>query len=180
MKLAVLGRDGVINHSTPDIIRRPEDWHPYPGSMEAIARLNRADYLVVIASNQPGIAQGLIDMDSLNRIHERMQQQLRRCGGSLDAIFFCPSDDDTHPDRKPNPGLLLAIAQRFGVALEHVPVIGDCLKDIRAAQAVHAQPLLVLTGEGELTAARLPERSVPVFPDLAAAVDYCLKIKDND
>lgn len=175
MKLIILGRDGVINEISAEAIRRPDDWQPLPGSLEAIARLNRADYRVVVASNQPDIGRGLIDMDDLNRIHEKMQQQLQRCGGVLDAIFICPADDETHPDRKPNPGMLQAIAKRLGTGLDGVPVIGDSLEDIQAARAARAQPLLVLTGRGEATAEQLPEQSVPVFPDLAAAADYCLR-----
>lgn len=176
MKLIILGRDGVINETAADgIIQHPEDWRPYPGSLEAIARLNRAGYHVVVVTNQPGIARALLDMDGLNRIHERMQQQLRRCGGALDAIFFCPNANDDHPDRKPNPGMLHAVSRRCGVPLDGVPFIGDSVSDLQAAQAVRAQPLLVLTGHGEVTAAGLPEQAVPVFPDLAAAVDCCLR-----
>ena len=72
MSLIILDRDGVINYDSDEFIKSPDEWLPIPGSLMAIARLNRAGYKVVVASNQSGIARGLFDLDTLNQIHEKM------------------------------------------------------------------------------------------------------------
>ncbi|HEX8986812.1 MAG TPA: D-glycero-beta-D-manno-heptose 1,7-bisphosphate 7-phosphatase [Rhodocyclaceae bacterium] len=172
MKLIILDRDGVINHDSDQYIKSPEEWKPIPGSLEAIARLNQWGYRVVVATNQSGVGQGLFEMDVLNAIHEKMIKAAGQVGGRIDAIFFCPhTSGDGCECRKPKPGLLRDIAARYNVSLAGVPVVGDSLRDLQAAVAVDAQPILVLTGKGEKTAVDpgLPAVTT-VFPDLAAAV----------
>ena len=81
MPLVILDRDGVINHDSGDYIKSPDEWHPVPGSLEAIARLCRADYRVVVATNQAGVGRGLFSMEMLSRIHHKMVSRLREKGG---------------------------------------------------------------------------------------------------
>ena len=181
MRLVILDRDGVINEDSDAYIKSPEEWAPIPGSLEAIARLNRADYRVVVATNQSGVARGLFTMDTLNRIHEKMHRALAELGGNVDAIFFCPHAPDDHCDcRKPKPGLFQEIERRLGVSLDNVPAMGDSLRDLQAALAVGAQPRVVLTGKGAITQAALLAGAldVPVFENLAAAVDALLENED--
>lgn len=172
MKLVILDRDGVINYDSDQYIKSPDEWRPLPGSLEAIARLNQWGYRVVVATNQSGVGQGLYDMDTLNAIHDKMIKAAAQVGGRIDAIFFCPhTNADNCGCRKPKPGLLKEIAARYNVDLFGVPAIGDSLRDLQAAQAVDAQPILVLTGKGKKTLEDpgLPQ-GTPVFADLAAAV----------
>lgn len=172
MKIIVLDRDGVINLDSEQFIKSPDEWKPIPGSLEAIARLNEANWRVVIASNQSGVGRGLFDMDTLNAINEKMVKAIGQVGGRLDAIFFCPHAADSPCDcRKPKPGMFLQIAERFNVSLEGMPVVGDSLRDLQAGVAVGCKPYLVLTGKGKKTAIdpALPEGTV-IFPDLAAVV----------
>ena len=176
VKLIVLDRDGVINHDSEQFIKSPEEWRPIPGSLEAIARLNHAGYRVVVATNQSGVGRGLFDMGTLNTIHEKMHRSLAQVGGRIDAVFFCPHTADSACQcRKPNPGLLLEAGRRFNVDLSDVPVVGDGLRDLQAAESVGAQPMLVLTGKGERT---LREGAFPkqtkIFPDLAFAASALL------
>lgn len=182
MRLVILDRDGVINEDSDAYIKSPEEWIPIPGSLEAIARLNRADYRVVVASNQSGLARGLFDFDTLNRIHEKMHRALAEVGGSIDAIFFCPhGPEDTCECRKPKAGLFQDIARRMGVSLQDVPAIGDSLRDLQAAQSVGAQPILVLTGKGRKTFKQLGPKSasgIPVYANLAATIDTLLASED--
>ena len=176
MKLVILDRDGVINHDSDQFIKSPEEWRPIPGSIEAIARLNHAGYRVVVATNQSGIGRGLFDMAMLNRIHEKMYKALAQAGGRLDAVFFCPHTADSRCDcRKPRPGMLLEIGKRFNAELTGVPCIGDSLRDLQAAEAVGAAPMLVLTGKGEKTLrdGDFPRTTV-IFPDLAFAASALL------
>jgi len=170
MKLIILDRDGVINQDSAQFIKSPEEWRPIAGSLEAIARLNQWGYRVVVATNQSGIGRGLFDMDTLNAIHDKMNRAVAQAGGRIDSIFFCPhAADSTCECRKPRPGMLLEIAVRYNVELNGVPAVGDSLRDLEAAQAVGATPILVLTGKGQKTRddPRLPE-GIQVFPDLAA------------
>ncbi|HEC14984.1 MAG TPA: D-glycero-beta-D-manno-heptose 1,7-bisphosphate 7-phosphatase [Sedimenticola sp.] len=176
MKLAILDRDGVINEDSDDFIKSPDEWIPIPGSLEAIARLNHAGYRVVVASNQSGLARGLFDIDGLNAIHQKMFDELAKLGGHIDSVFFCPHGPEDHCDcRKPRPGLLKAIADRLELDLAGIPAIGDSLRDLQAAAGAGAEPMLVLTGKGSKTLSKLEDfGDVPVYPNLAAAVDALL------
>ena len=174
MKLVILDRDGVINHDSDHFIKSPEEWRPLPGSIEAIAHLTQWGCRVVVATNQSGIGRGLFDMDTLNAIHDRMVKAVALAGGRIDAIFFCPhAADSTCECRKPRPGMLREIAQRYNTSLAGVPAIGDSLRDLQAAVAMHAQHMLVLTGKGAKTRddPDLPRETL-VFPDLAAAAAH--------
>ena len=191
--LVILDRDGVINQDSDEFIKSAEEFVPIPGSLEAIARLNQAGYRVVVATNQSGVARGLLDLATLGSIHDKLRQQLAALGGRVDGIFFCPHGPTDGCDcRKPLPGLLRQIAEEFSTDLAGVPVIGDSLRDLQSAIAVGAKPILVRTGKGERSLASLAEASVedeklkaaPVYQDLAAAVDALLtgdqKLQDTD
>jgi D-glycero-D-manno-heptose 1,7-bisphosphate phosphatase len=172
MPLVILDRDGVINEDSDDYIKSPAEWVPIPGSLEAIARLNHAGYRVVVATNQSGVARGLFGMAELNAIHQKLHAALGRLGGQLDGIYFCPhAPDDDCACRKPRPGLLREVASRHGVDLLGIPAIGDNVRDIEAALAVGASPILVRTGKGRRAEKKLAaDWGVPVFDDLADAV----------
>ena len=105
-QIVILDRDGVINEDSSAFIKSPAEWRPIPGSLEAIARLNRAGYQVVVATNQSGVGRGLFDIRTLTAIHQRMRQALAAVGGRIDAIFFCPHAPEAEcACRKPAPGL---------------------------------------------------------------------------
>jgi D-glycero-D-manno-heptose 1,7-bisphosphate phosphatase len=175
MKLVILDRDGVINYDSPDYIKSPDEWKAIPGSLEAIARLNQSGYRVVIASNQSGVARGLFTLDDLNQIHNKMHRQLAEVGGTVEAIFFCPHSGEDCNCRKPRPGLFHDIAERLGVSLARTPAVGDSLRDLQAAIASRARPMLVLTGKGRQTVQDLEGfGDVPIYEDLNHAVDAIL------
>ena len=176
MRLIILDRDGVINEDSDAYIKSPAEWAPIPGSLEAIARLNHEGWRVVVASNQSGIARGLFAIDTLMRIHEKMQRALAQFGGAIDAVFFCPHGPDDHCRcRKPKPGLLEDIGARLHIDLRGVPAVGDSRRDLEAARQVGALPILVRTGNGQQTiAGGTGLLDVPVFDDLAGVVDALL------
>ncbi len=178
MKLVILDRDGVINRDSDAYIKTPDEWIPLPGSIEAIARLYKAGYRIMVATNQSGVDRGLYDVDMLHRIHARMHQCVQEAGGVIDAVLFCPSADDSHPDRKPNPGMYREIATRFGITLNGVPAVGDSRRDLQAARSAGAQPVLVRTGNGARTLASSMEgfNDVPVFADLATFAEHWLAV----
>lgn len=172
MPLVILDRDGVINQDSDQYVKNADEWIPIPGSLEAIACLNHAGYLVAVATNQSGLARGLFDLDALNAIHARMREQLARVGGHVDGIFFCPHGPDDGCDcRKPEPGLYRRIGERCAIDLHGVPAIGDSRRDLVAARAVGARPILVRTGKSEHSLARLDGLgTIEVYDNLAAAV----------
>jgi D-glycero-D-manno-heptose 1,7-bisphosphate phosphatase len=180
MKLVILDRDGVINYDSTNYIKSADEWQALPGSLEAIARLNQAGYRVVVATNQSGLARGLFTPDDLNDIHAKMHRQLAEVGGAVEAVFFCPhADVDNCHCRKPKPGLLHDIAARLGVSLAGVPMVGDALRDLQAAIASGARPILVLTGKGRKTLGDLAGFSdVTVYDDLAMVVDALLTAEE--
>ena len=174
IKLAILDRDGVINVDSPHFIKSPGEWRPIPGSIEAIARLSQDGYRVAVATNQSGIGRGLFDMATLNAINDKMTEMVFRQGGRIDALFFCPhTAEESCTCRKPKTGMFDEIALRFHTELRGVPCIGDSLRDLEAADAVGAQPILVLTGKGKKTQqeGKLPRKTI-VFDDLADAVKH--------
>ena len=176
MQLIILDRDGVINEDSDEFIKSPTEWNPVRGSLEAIARLHRAGWRVVVATNQSGIARKLFDLDTLARIHETMHRSVIESGGLIEAVFFCPhGPDDNCNCRKPLPGMFHDIAARLNINLQGVPAIGDSLRDIQAAQAAGATPLLVKTGKGFATVNHPDfDPSIPVYNDLYGAVDHLL------
>ncbi len=170
MKLVILDRDGTINEDSDQYIKSPEEFHPIAGSLEAIARLTQAGYRVVVATNQSGIARGLFDTATLIAMHAKLQRLAAQAGGRIDAFFFCPHAADSACEcRKPRPGMLMEVARRFNVSLEDVYMVGDARRDVEAALAAGAKPVLVLTGKGGKTQAegKLPQ-GTEVFENLAA------------
>ena len=179
MKVIVLDRDGVINHDSDDYIKSAEEWRPLEGSLDAIARLKHSGYTVVVASNQSGLARGFFDIEALSAMHGKMDEMLAEIGARIDAIFYCPHGPEDGCDcRKPKPGMLLEIGQRFNVSLEDVIFIGDSISDIKAAYSAHAKAMLVRTGKGAKAEKILQTEckgNVPVFDDLASAVTAILQ-----
>jgi len=177
MKLVILDRDGVINHDSDAYIKSLEEWEPLAGSLDAMARLFHGGYRLAIASNQSGLGRKLFTIDHLNAIHRKLARDLAAQGVHIEGIFFCPHAPEAKCFcRKPQPGLLHEIATRLQVNLAGVPCVGDSWRDLEAAVAVGAYPILVRTGKGEQTLRDHAEalRDIAVFPDLAAVADFLL------
>lgn len=175
-KLIILDRDGVINCDSPHYIKSPDEWIPIPGSLEAIAQLNQANYQVIVATNQSGIGRGLYNVATLELMHQKMQQMLTTVGGHIDHIFYCPhTPNDNCNCRKPKTGLFQQIAATLQCSLHNVPAIGDTLRDIQAAQSAGCYAILVRTGQGAKTLADNPDLTMPIFADLAHAVAALLQ-----
>ncbi|HEY5604859.1 MAG TPA: D-glycero-beta-D-manno-heptose 1,7-bisphosphate 7-phosphatase [Gammaproteobacteria bacterium] len=179
MPLIILDRDGVINEDSDEYIKSTEEFIPIAGSLAAIAKLNRAGYTVVVATNQSGIARGYFNEATLRAMHDKLRTLLAAHGGRINNIYYCPhGPDDNCNCRKPKPGLLQQILRDYPVNPSGVVSIGDSLRDLQAAQAVGVSNMLVRTGKGKKTAAQLAKHStlaaVPVFENLSQAVDALL------
>jgi len=180
MKYIVLDRDGVINYDSDAYIKSPEEFIPIPGSLEAMARLNKAGVKIIVATNQSGIARSYYSEATLAKIHDKLHALLAKHGAVLEAIFYCPHGPDDECDcRKPKPGMLnQIIISKYAIVPAELWVIGDSLRDLQSAQAAGARPVLVETGNGlktKLQLDRLAEFSdMPVFKDLSTTVDAIL------
>lgn len=176
--LLILDRDGVINRDSAEFVKNNDEFQPLPGSIEAIAELSNAGFTVAVASNQSGLARGLFDRNALRAMHRKLRRLVAGEGGRIDRIVVCPHGPDDGCDcRKPAPGLLLRLADHYGVSLDGAPAIGDSLRDLQAAEAAGARPILVRTGNGGKTEAALRGslRSIEVFDDLAGAAHALVK-----
>ncbi|MBU0783985.1 MAG: D-glycero-beta-D-manno-heptose 1,7-bisphosphate 7-phosphatase [Gammaproteobacteria bacterium] len=176
MKLIVLDRDGVINEDSDEYIKSVDEWVPITGSMEAIARLNRGGFRVVVATNQSGISRGMFDLETLSAMHKKMHELAGVVGAHIEGIFFCPhGPDDKCNCRKPKSGLFQEIQARTGFDLNGVPCVGDSLRDLQAGASMGCTPLLVKTGKGKKTLEKskdeLPKGTL-VFDNLMAVAEH--------
>ncbi len=187
MKLVILDRDGVINHDREDYVKSADECIPITGSIEAIVRLNKAGFTVVIATNQSGLAKGKFELEDLESMHEKLTQLVEENGGEIGGIFYCPHHpDDNCKCRKPKPGMLDAIEAEFNTSVEGCYFIGDSLRDLQAALVKGCIPALVKTGNGVRTFAQLTipslqtnaplvtHEQVQVFDNLATAADFII------
>lgn len=141
-KAAFLDRDGVLNVDH-GYVHRVEDLDWIPGAQAAVKRLNETGYLVVVVTNQSGIGRGYYDEPAMDAVHARLLEAFAAAGARIDAIYACPFHPDAaetryrhpdHPDRKPNPGLLLRAIADHGVDPAASFMIGDKPSDMEAAR----------------------------------------------
>jgi D-glycero-D-manno-heptose 1,7-bisphosphate phosphatase len=176
MKLIILDQDGVINNDSSAIVNRSSEWSPIHGSLEAIVYLNQMGYRVVVASNR-SCDRKMMDITAFNVINDEMCKAVNQVGARIDAIFFSPqSNIEKYNCSRSLIAMFEEIAQRFGADLKNVPIVGDELRYLRAAEFVGAIPIMVLTGKGKKTknAKSLP-KNTKSFTDLASFSDTLIK-----
>jgi len=174
-----LDRDGTINVEK-NYLHRIEDFQFIDGAPEAIKELNQAGYLVLVVTNQSGVARGYFSLADVEALHLHLTQRLAEAGAHVDGFYVCPH----HPTagegewrrkcscRKGEPGLLLQAAREHGIDLPRSYMIGDKEADIVAGEKAGCSSLLVLTGYGKETAQSLTSQRAKTFPDLKQAADY--------
>jgi D-glycero-D-manno-heptose 1,7-bisphosphate phosphatase len=169
-----LDRDGTINVEK-DYLYRIEDFEFTPGAIEGIKLLNDAGYLVIVVTNQSGVARGYYGEADIERLHNAIDQLLKVAGARVDGWYYCPHHTaGNHPYnqecrcRKPLPGMLLTAASEQAVDLSRSWIVGDKVADIQAGVAAGCKPVLVLTGYGVEARHEVPE-DVPCCENLLAA-----------
>lgn len=132
MTTVFLDRDGVLNQNAKphEYISRPEDYIMLEGAADGVRLLNEAGFRVLLATNQRGIARGIITVDNLNLIHGYMKQLLSEKGAHLDGIFYCPHNENECNCRKPNPGMLENAAKTFEIDKNDCWMVGDKESDV--------------------------------------------------
>jgi len=183
-KAVFLDRDGTINVEV-NYLHRTEDFAWIPGAPEAIARLNREGYLVVVVTNQAAVARGYCGEDDVRNLHRFIQEELRRWQGRIDAFYYCPYHPEgtvphyrrTHPWRKPGTGMLEQAIADWGIDPDGSFLVGDRESDIEAGRRMGLKTLLVETGYGALER----DRCGPDFvvADLPGAVQRILDSREH-
>lgn len=176
VKAVFLDRDGTINVER-DYLYRCEDFEFIQGVPQAIKMLNDAGFLVIVVTNQSGIARGYYSEDDVKVLHHFVEEQLVASGARVDGFYYCPH----HPDkgfppyrqtcrcRKGAAGMLIDAAHDFDIDLTQSFIVGDKLADVEAGLAVESTPILVLTGHGMSEKNKIPTETT-VCADLLSAV----------
>jgi len=154
-RAALLDRDGVLNIDV-GYAHRPDQLAFVDGASEAVRRLNQAGWRVIVVTNQAGVARGFYDEAAVSGFHAAMNAALAEQGAHVDAFYFCPFHEeavieayrhDDHPDRKPNPGMLLRGLADHGVAASNAFMIGDRDSDMLAAERAGVKGYLFEGGD---------------------------------
>lgn len=151
-----LDRDGTINQDD-GYINHPRDFELYPTAAEAVKILNDSGLLVFVVTNQSGIARGYYTFDELDKIHEKLKQQLAEKGAKVDKIYISPYHQEghltpyniLHKDRKPNIGMFNKARKEFSFDPHKSFMIGDRYSDIGFGNRAGLKTFLVLTGNGK-------------------------------
>ena len=146
-KCVFLDRDGVINEKAPegDYIKNWSGFEFLTGVKEAIKKLNKAGFLVIIITNQRGIAKGLMTEGDLKDIHTKMIEELKKSGAKIDGIYYCPHDEkDNCNCRKPEIGMFLKAKKDFNIDLNKSWIIGDSKYDIIAGKNAGCKTILLI------------------------------------
>lgn len=140
-----LDRDGTLNKDV-GYVHRKEDWQWLPGVAEALKRLRAVGYVLVVVSNQSGIARGMYDREALRLLEEWVNAELSAKNAAIDAWYYCPHLPEItgHCEcRKPEPGLLLQAARDLELDLANSWMIGDRVRDVQAGIAAGCQSILL-------------------------------------
>ncbi len=149
-------RDGTLIHD-PGYLNHPDQVQVVDGAAEALKEFQGLGYKTVVASNQSGVARGIVTVEMLERIHDRLRELLAVKGAALDAIYYCPY----HPDgvvpeytkesdwQKPKPGMLLAAAQEMDIDLTRSWMIGDSDRDVEAGRSAGCKTILISSARSE-------------------------------
>ncbi|HKL37338.1 MAG TPA: HAD-IIIA family hydrolase [Bacteroidales bacterium] len=182
-KAIFLDRDGVINVEKTFVLS-PEEMDLYPGSADAVRRINESGYLAIVVTNQSAVARNYITPEELGNIHDELKRLLAGRGAKADAIYYCPhrerlDEEPGNPEfimdcecRKPKPGMLYQAADDFDIDLTRSYLIGDSARDILAGKRAGCTTIGLKTGHALKGIEQKPDY---VFDDLWQAVDYILK-----
>jgi len=186
LRAVFVDRDGTLNVEK-DYLFRIEDFEFIPGVPEAIRRLRQAGFLVIVVTNQSGVARGYFSLAEVDALHQHIQDELKKAGTCVDGFYVCPH----HPSegagefrrqcdcRKGEPGMLLQAATENDIDLSSSFMIGDKVADVEAGKRAGCTSFLVLTGYGNVEKGKASAQGVPCFADLVAAADHILTTFHN-
>lgn len=183
LRCVFLDRDGTIIYDK-GYVGKIKDIMLIPRAAEAIKMLNKSGFLVIVTSNQSGIARGYFDMDAVTKVNAEIQSKLNKYGAYIDASYYCPHFTEGKNKkyvkkclcRKPSQGMIKMAVKDFNINIRNSFVIGDKLTDVLFGKRAGAKTILVLTGQGKEEAKKITAKSKPDFmaKDLNAAVKKIL------
>lgn len=176
-----LDRDGTLNEDH-GYVHRIEDFAWIPGSLEAVVRLSRAGFAIVVVTNQAGVARGYYAESDVLRLHDWMTGQVAEAGGRIDAVYYAPTHPSgtvapyavEHEDRKPGTGLFVRALSDLALDPTRSVMVGDKASDLIPARALGIATVLVLTGYGATESHQAPADHVA--PSLHVAADWILAL----
>lgn len=174
-KAVFLDRDGTLNVDK-GYVHRIEDWEWIPGAIDAIVALKKAGFLVIVVTNQAGIARGYYTEADVSRLHTWINEELRIHGTTIDGFYHCPHHPEHSGDcdcRKPKPGMLDEAKLDFDIDFSRSWLVGDKAGDVQAGWAAGVKSILVLTGYGKDERALLKDEAV-CTADIAAASSFII------
>lgn len=175
-KAAFIDRDGVINEER-NYVHRISDFVLLPGVIEGLSLLRDAGYLLIVVTNQSGIARGYYGEDAMEHLHDNLRIQLAQNALFLDAIYFCPH----HPNgivkslaiecacRKPSPGMLLKAAKEFDLDLTSSVLVGDKISDVQAGKRAGVGRTVIVESGHKVSQAARSEADIVAANLLSAA-----------
>ena len=159
-------RDGIVNQSPgPGYVNHLDDFHILPGFADCVRAAAEKGYPAVVVTNQRGLSRGITPPAQLDAMHAKLRAELAAEGLGLLDILICTADDDAHPDRKPNPGMLRTAAERHGLDLAKSWMVGDRESDVKTGQN-GGVAVTVLVDDGSAPTAAT--HRVPDMPACAA------------
>ena len=150
---AFLDRDGVSNHRIPGdtYVTCPAELEILPHVPEAIRTLRARGYRIVVFTNQRGVARGFLSLEDLSEVHAKLEAELSQAGAPIDALYFCPHDnDDGCACRKPRPGMLLDAAREHDLDLARSVLVGDTPRDLEAGRAAGVGACFLIESDSDL------------------------------
>ena len=175
-----LDRDGVINEDQEDYVKSWEEFRFIKGVRKALREIHQAGVPVVVITNQSIIGRGMVTEAELSVIHNQLLKSVKKAGGNILKIYYCPHHPDDHCScRKPRIGLLKRAARELGLDLKNSVFVGDTLKDLQAGKRAGCRTALVQTGQGEESLKKILTVKTRIRPDwvcesLAAATPLLL------
>ncbi len=165
-RVIFLDRDGVINEDSDDYVKSWKEFRFVKGVRQALKQIKQAGIPVVVITNQSIIGRGMVTEAELSAIHDRMRQGVKKAGGHILKIYYCPHHPDDHCScRKPRIGLLKKAAKELGLDLKNCLFVGDTLKDIQAGSRAGCRTILVQTGQGEESLKKILSGKTRIRPD---------------
>lgn len=182
-KAFFLDRDGVINVELDHYLFNPEEAVLLPGVVPALKRMHEHGFLVIVVTNQAGVARGIYAEKDVHAVHERIRELLNAGGADVDGFYYCPHHPEYGPPctcRKPEPGMLLAACRDFNIDPARSAMVGDRLSDIAAGRAAGCRTCyLVKTGYGATVLRNEDTRGIHVAEDLEDVVNRFLTLEQQ-
>jgi D-glycero-D-manno-heptose 1,7-bisphosphate phosphatase len=172
MRAVFLDRDGVINKNAPigDYIKSVGELEVLPGVADAIRLLNESGFRVIVVSNQRGVGRGMMTAGDVEEIHGALLDELARSGARIDAVYYCPHEENTCDCRKPAIGMFRRALEDFPeIEIDGSVMVGDSPRDVEAARALSLTPIFIAYSDEDRTCAS--EHGIAVAESLLAAVE---------